>query len=332
MMCGEIPFAGHPSLGVAAAVARVRGEERVTYTQETGAGLQPIDVEVADGVDRTPRCSRSRPSSGPELDPGRGARRGRAGRRRRAPRAAVPGRLDRRAARARARPRRGRARAALWPDYDRIARLLAPYRRRPLPVRGRPSTPRPAPRARARSPRAPRWARIPPPGSAAGPLCAYLARAHRVPAADVTQGVEMGRASRLDAPDRGRPRAGRRRRRRRRRRQRLPGRLIEAGGRRLHQPAPLPPILRQAARFPGTGERRGLASPSRRGTRRTRRRGSTPAPVRPRRPGTGSRCEPPARFAGPRARSNAAARPRAAVTLDQLRTMSTPRWPAWIVQ
>ena len=50
MMGGEIPFAGHPSLGVAAAVARAQGEASVTYTQETGAGLQPIDVEVADGV------------------------------------------------------------------------------------------------------------------------------------------------------------------------------------------------------------------------------------------------------------------------------------------
>ena len=74
MTGGEIPFAGHPSLGVAAAVARARGEASVTYTQETRAGLQPIDVEVADGV--THASMLQEPAEfGPELDPGRGARR-----------------------------------------------------------------------------------------------------------------------------------------------------------------------------------------------------------------------------------------------------------------
>jgi trans-2,3-dihydro-3-hydroxyanthranilate isomerase len=47
---GEMPFAGHPSLGTAVAVARVRGDERVRYVQQTRAGLQPIDVEL--DVDR----------------------------------------------------------------------------------------------------------------------------------------------------------------------------------------------------------------------------------------------------------------------------------------
>src|SRR3954464_13174432 len=49
MPSGEIPFAGHPSLGAAAAVARARGESRATYVQQTEAGLQPVDVEI-DGV------------------------------------------------------------------------------------------------------------------------------------------------------------------------------------------------------------------------------------------------------------------------------------------
>ena len=40
----EIPFAGHPSLGTAVAVARERGKHKVTYVQETDAGTQPIDV------------------------------------------------------------------------------------------------------------------------------------------------------------------------------------------------------------------------------------------------------------------------------------------------
>jgi trans-2,3-dihydro-3-hydroxyanthranilate isomerase len=41
----ELPFAGHPSLGTAVAVARWRGAERAGFVQETPAGLQPIEVE-----------------------------------------------------------------------------------------------------------------------------------------------------------------------------------------------------------------------------------------------------------------------------------------------
>ena len=45
-MAGELPFAGHPSLGTAVAVARARGEGEARYLQQTDAGLQPIDVRV----------------------------------------------------------------------------------------------------------------------------------------------------------------------------------------------------------------------------------------------------------------------------------------------
>jgi trans-2,3-dihydro-3-hydroxyanthranilate isomerase len=45
----EVPFAGHPSLGTAVAVAIARGEEGLTYVQETIAGLQPVTVEHAEG-------------------------------------------------------------------------------------------------------------------------------------------------------------------------------------------------------------------------------------------------------------------------------------------
>jgi trans-2,3-dihydro-3-hydroxyanthranilate isomerase len=41
----EMPFAGHPSLGTAVAVALERGEERVEYRQQTHAGIQPVRVE-----------------------------------------------------------------------------------------------------------------------------------------------------------------------------------------------------------------------------------------------------------------------------------------------
>ncbi len=62
----ELPFAGHPSLGAAVAVARARGDASARYVQQTGAGLQPVDVEVAaDGATAARRCCRSRRSSGP---------------------------------------------------------------------------------------------------------------------------------------------------------------------------------------------------------------------------------------------------------------------------
>jgi trans-2,3-dihydro-3-hydroxyanthranilate isomerase len=41
----EIPFAGHPSLGTAVAVARWSGLDEARLVQETEAGLQPIEVE-----------------------------------------------------------------------------------------------------------------------------------------------------------------------------------------------------------------------------------------------------------------------------------------------
>jgi trans-2,3-dihydro-3-hydroxyanthranilate isomerase len=45
----ELPFAGHPSLGTAVAVARWRGLDEARFVQQTGAGLQPVEVEAADG-------------------------------------------------------------------------------------------------------------------------------------------------------------------------------------------------------------------------------------------------------------------------------------------
>jgi trans-2,3-dihydro-3-hydroxyanthranilate isomerase len=44
----EIPFAGHPSLGTAVAVARWRGQEEASFVQETETGLQPIEVKQED--------------------------------------------------------------------------------------------------------------------------------------------------------------------------------------------------------------------------------------------------------------------------------------------
>jgi trans-2,3-dihydro-3-hydroxyanthranilate isomerase len=67
----ELPFAGHPSLGTAVAVARARGDHEVRYVQQTGAGLQSIEVEVA-GSDRVARASMlQEPAAfGEEVEPG----------------------------------------------------------------------------------------------------------------------------------------------------------------------------------------------------------------------------------------------------------------------
>lgn len=44
---GEMPFAGHPSLGTAVAVARRRGDREARYVQQTRVGLQPVEVELS---------------------------------------------------------------------------------------------------------------------------------------------------------------------------------------------------------------------------------------------------------------------------------------------
>jgi trans-2,3-dihydro-3-hydroxyanthranilate isomerase len=69
MTGGELPFAGHPSLGTAVAMALARGEREVEYVQQTGAGLQPVRVELRS--DQLARASMlQEPASfGAELDP-----------------------------------------------------------------------------------------------------------------------------------------------------------------------------------------------------------------------------------------------------------------------
>jgi trans-2,3-dihydro-3-hydroxyanthranilate isomerase len=64
----ELPFAGHPSLGTAVAVARARGDRAATYTQQTASGLQPIDVEVGEPVANASMLQEPA-TFGPEVDP-----------------------------------------------------------------------------------------------------------------------------------------------------------------------------------------------------------------------------------------------------------------------
>jgi trans-2,3-dihydro-3-hydroxyanthranilate isomerase len=64
----EIPFAGHPSLGTAVAVARWRGLEEASFVQETGAGLQRIEVRTEGGGWRAEMVQNAA-EFGTELDP-----------------------------------------------------------------------------------------------------------------------------------------------------------------------------------------------------------------------------------------------------------------------
>jgi trans-2,3-dihydro-3-hydroxyanthranilate isomerase len=63
----ELPFAGHPSLGTAVAVARWGGLDEASFVQETQAGLQPIDVRKENGSWRASMLQ-NEAEFGPELD------------------------------------------------------------------------------------------------------------------------------------------------------------------------------------------------------------------------------------------------------------------------
>ena len=182
MMRGELPFAGHPSLGTAVAVARARGERTASYVQQTPAGLQPIDVELGSGERRAgvdaPGAGdvRGRCSIPAEVLAARRARRGRRATpscRRRSSRPGSP-QVIAPVARGGARARRGRTSGAL----ERAARRAR--RGDPLPRRLRPR--RAAPRGRARSTSTPAAAsEDPATGSAAGPAVRLPARATGAP-------------------------------------------------------------------------------------------------------------------------------------------------------
>ena len=204
MMSGEIPFAGHPSLGTAVAVARARGETRATYVQQTRPGLQPVDVEI-DGVRARASMLQEPAAFGPELDA-----------------ADVMGlvRLEGADADPTHPPQvvstgvpqvlafvsEREALERAWPDYDAIGSLLAGHGAIVLYVAwlGDEGV------VRARSfTGSAEEGEDPATGSAAGPLCACLAERGGPTALEIVQGVEMGRPSRLHAAlEDGRVRVG----------------------------------------------------------------------------------------------------------------------------
>jgi trans-2,3-dihydro-3-hydroxyanthranilate isomerase len=66
----ELPFAGHPSLGTAVAVAHARGDREARYVQQTAAGLQEIEVERSDDGRRARASMLQEPAEfGPEREP-----------------------------------------------------------------------------------------------------------------------------------------------------------------------------------------------------------------------------------------------------------------------
>jgi trans-2,3-dihydro-3-hydroxyanthranilate isomerase len=200
---GELPFAGHPSLGTAVAVARAQSVQgAVRYVQETEAGLQPIDVQI-DGERASASMLQEPPVYGPELA--------------RAPTLEAIG-LTRDHADPHLPPqivstgvphliaplRDGDALARARPDWGAIAALQAPHSALALyavvcdPATGRVS---------ARSFVSAAVGEDPATGSAAGPLCAYLAQRTGCSAIVIDQGLEIGRPSRLRATIEGdRPR------------------------------------------------------------------------------------------------------------------------------
>jgi trans-2,3-dihydro-3-hydroxyanthranilate isomerase len=191
----ELPFAGHPSLGTAVAVARRRGERSVRYVQQTGAGLQPIEVELdADRNGGRASMVQEPPVFGPELD--------------KAKTMAAAGLFPEDAhpelahqvvstgiphvmapvvsaeALRRAAPDQLALQALLHPHGAVLLYLAAIDGER---VRARGLTPVVA------------GGEDPATGSAAGPLCAYLERRTGVDHVEIAQGVEIGRPSRLRA-------------------------------------------------------------------------------------------------------------------------------------
>jgi trans-2,3-dihydro-3-hydroxyanthranilate isomerase len=195
MTGGEIPFAGHPSLGAAAAVARARAESAVTYVQETRAGLQPVDVDAADGVVHVSMLQEPA-ELGPELDPDEVL--GALGLEAEDGHPELPCQLVSTGLRHVIAPLRdAHVLSRVWPDQDRVTAVVGPHRAMTIyAVHVDPE----AGEARARSfVRAPEAVEDPATGSAAGPLAAYIAQRTGALALDITQGVEMGRGSRLRA-------------------------------------------------------------------------------------------------------------------------------------
>jgi trans-2,3-dihydro-3-hydroxyanthranilate isomerase len=191
----EIRFAGHPSLGTAVAVARAQGVSEARFVQETGAGVQPIEVQLRGDVAHASML----------LEPARFGDAIEA--------APVLGALG-------LGPADAHPELPVQPVSTGIFHLMVPVRDRVALERARPNLQRveaieaqtgtmilymfvpdgPEDLVPARGFLAERHHVLEDPatGSAAGPLCAYLHRHTGRSSATVIQGVELGRPSRLE--------------------------------------------------------------------------------------------------------------------------------------
>ncbi len=195
----ELPFAGHPSLGTAVAVARWNGTDAASYVQKTGAGLQPVEVEreAADGKERWRASMLQEPAEfGVELD--RGGAMATVGMDAGDSHPELPPQVVSTGVAHLIVPvASSEALARAQPDYPAIDALLRPHEAVVIylawldPDGGR---------VRARG-----FARIlplgedPATGSAVGPLCAYMQQRRGIEEITVDQGHEMGRPSLLEA-------------------------------------------------------------------------------------------------------------------------------------
>jgi trans-2,3-dihydro-3-hydroxyanthranilate isomerase len=206
----ELPFAGHPSLGTAVAVARAeRGDtsapRAARYVQQTGAGLQPIDVRLHDAHTAHASMLQEPAVHGEELARSEivkaiGLTPEHADR-------ALPPQLVGTGLTQLIVPLRDLdALARARPDWAAVERLLAAHGATVLYAAVCDPA---ATHARTRSFVSAATGEDPATGSAAGPLCAYLAKRAGTTVLTIEQGIEMGRPSRLEAAMEGeRPRVG----------------------------------------------------------------------------------------------------------------------------
>ena len=194
-MAGEIPFAGHPSLGAAVAVARARGEDHARYVQQTRPGEQAVDVEL-DGLRASASMLQEPPEYGPELDPDDVL--GLVGLDGSEADPALPCQVvSTGVPQVIACVRDAAALRRVLPAYDRIGRLLSEHAAITLYLA---AVDPGAGTARARSfMRSAEMGEDPATGSSVGPLCAHVAARTGARRLEVAQGVEMGRPSRLVA-------------------------------------------------------------------------------------------------------------------------------------
>ncbi len=199
----ELPFAGHPSLGTAVAVARWRGLDQASFVQETLAGLQPIDVDKRNGSWRASMLQ-NEPEFAEELE--REAVMTAVGLRAEDAHPELPPQIVSTGMRHVMAPvAEHEALARALPDYSTIYELSEPHGSMViylvwLEADGK--------TVRARSfTRTTEMGEDPATGSAAGPLGAYLHERLGAERLSIRQGEEMGRPSVLEVEmEDGRPR------------------------------------------------------------------------------------------------------------------------------